>query len=87
MKLDAPWNSPSGKCSKKKNKGGNTQFGLSSMTLDSVRKYSCISEGCSRDGGAALEPVSHEVFVVLGVAAVELCIVEVIFQLCFQTSR
>lgn len=57
------------------------------MTLDSMRKYSCISEGCSGDGEAALEPVSHEVFIVLGVATVELCIVEVIFHLCFQTSR
>lgn len=49
VKLDAPWYSPSGKCSKKKekkkNEGGDTQFGLSRMTLDSMRKYSCISEG------------------------------------------
>lgn len=36
--------------------------------------------------GAALEPVSHKVFVVLGVAAVERCIVEVVFHLCFQAS-
>lgn len=37
-------------------------------------------------GAAALEPVSHKVFVVLGVAAVERCIVEVVFHLCFQSS-
>lgn len=36
--------------------------------------------------GAASGPVSHKVFVVLGVAAVERCIVEVVFHLCFQTS-
>lgn len=30
---------------KKKNEGGDTQFGLSRRTLDSMRKYSCISEG------------------------------------------
>lgn len=29
----------------KNNEGGNTQFGFSRMTLDSVTKYSCISEG------------------------------------------
>lgn len=33
------------KKNKNKNEGGDTQFGLSRMTLDSMRKYSCISEG------------------------------------------
>lgn len=30
---------------KEKKRGGNTQFRFSRMALDSMRKYSCISEG------------------------------------------
>lgn len=33
-----------------------------------------------------MEPVSHEILIVLGVATIKLCIVKVIPQLCFQSA-
>lgn len=69
-----------------KNEGGNKQFRLSRMALDSMRRYSCDSEGWQGKRATAMEPVSHEVVKVLGVAAIQLRKVKVAFHLCFETA-
>lgn len=50
---------------------------------EKVQLYGWLS---GEEEGCLMEPVSHEVLIVLGVTTVELCIVKVVSHLCFQTA-
>lgn len=86
LRLDAPRYCPSGSRSKMKGAAHSSDFpgwhwtaweGTAVLLMDKKEGRKVV-----------MEPMSHEVLVVLGITAVKLCIVKVVSHLCFQsTSR
>lgn len=80
VKLDAPWYSPSGHWSKMKGATHSSDFQDGTGQHEKVQLHFWGFRG---GRAVMMEPVSHEVLIVLGVATIKLCIVKVISQLCF----
>lgn len=84
VKLDAPWYSPSVHWSKMKGATQSSDFpGWHWTAWEGTAAFLRVDEG---KRAVVMEPVSHEVLIVLGVATIKLCIVKVISHLCFQTT-